>query len=700
MDIGFTNDTGTPDDGNDMPPMDDGTPLEPMPSFEPAIDPELFTDLENRTLEEAMQETVQRAYGTFEQYRDCPERKEIEVWWNAAHDAYFGFKTQNTRWNYVIREIYRQCRVAIAQRAKVLFEGDGLFHCEAQQEGFDEDAEGATRVLTDAIERWGSLRSLREATCECCEIYGMGYTSEIWRTFKQTRYKAESAHGNGSKSIWYRETEEVVVNAGFIESYPPWDIYSHPGIPDIRDSPYSFILKGCSAGDLKTKVREGHLDEEAVKKAILAGGKSITSQSPVRADADLDYLVGHDENSHEYLEVYTVDGKNYVILDGLHLCRAAKLPNGKVPLIGYPRDPHPEKHWGMPGPIVVLEDQKILNQFYSFWIQSLDAAIPRYLVDHSALEEYDSQIVEPGGRIPCDLQTGKPDPVRPLQTNQTAIIEFGNAADRIKENMMSANGATTEVSGEGSQQRTATGVTKLLNAATERFNDMVRVILPSLKDQYRAFYDLYARNSNQVWEMRVSGRQPFKRYTPKIFEPNVDVHIELGSAGGIEEARAIMEVLKLAVGNPLVNQGPIWDLLYKAMGWKNIKQFHAHGPDQQGDMMADCARLLNTGIIADARPEDNHPICVAILTMFLKAHAAEMPPDAVQRGMARLAVHQAYVDQMMQAQAAMMQQAMGPQAPGATETGKVANHQAQGMFGMGERGKGQMAPMPQNKAAA
>lgn len=663
------------------------------------FDPEVFGDLEDRTPEDAMREITERAYTTFCGYRDCSERKEIEVWWQCAHDAYYGFKTNNARHNYCPREIYRQVRVSIAQRAKTLFDGDGLFHCVAQQEGFDEDAEGATRVLTDAIERWGSDKALREATCECCEIYGMGYTGETWRQFKQTKYKAEAAYGNGKKTIWSRTTNEVQVNAGYIESYPPWDIYSHPAIPDIRNSPYAFIAKGASAGDLKTKVREGHLDQLAVRKAIEAGGMGRRdSHSPVRTDVDFESLCDSDGNGHEYIEVYTVDGWNYVIVDQIHLCRAMKIPGGAIPLIGYPRDPHPEKHWGMPGPIVVLEDNKLLNQFYSFWIQSLDAALPRYMVDPSVVDEWDNQWVEPGGRVVSPLSnTGEA--IRMLPTNGNAVVQLGDAADKIRANMMSASGTTTEVSGEGSQQRTATGVTKLLNSASERFNDMVRVILPNLKEQYRAFYDLYARNSQEVWEFRVSGRQPFKRYTPEIFQPNVDVKIELGSAGGIEEARAIMEVLKLSAGNPLVNQGPIWDMLYKAMGWKDIKRFHAHGPDSQGDIMADCQRLLLTGIIAPAEPEDNHQVCAAVLSMFLKAHGQEMTPDAANRGMERLAVHQAYVEQMMQQQAAMA--TMGaPGGQGATPVGAEANASAQGNFGMAERGEGQMAPMPQNQGAA
>lgn len=692
MDLGFFDDQGQQPDGMDAQASMPETPM-PMLEADPVcIDPEIFGD---RDPETAIEETVRRCINTFHTYRDCSERQEIEAWWNAAHDAYFGYKVKGTRDNYVIREIYRQCRVAMAQLAKVIFGGDELFNLVARQEGFDEDAEGATAVLHDQIERYGSDVQLREACIDNTIIYGTGYIGPCFREYKQTRHKMESMFGDGQKTIWERDTSEVPINAGFLESYPPWDVYSHPGIPDIRNSPMAFIYKGCTSGDLKTMIRSGYIDREATRAAIEASnGGAVDKRSPIRENESLAFLDG-DEQAHEFHQVYTYDGWNFVILDGKWLVRAMKLDDGVIPLIGFRNDPHPEKHWGMPLPIIILDDQKLLNQFMSFWIQSIDASLPRYKIAAGLKDRWDAQVIRPGGRVVVDRM----EDVQVLDTNQNAVVMLSNGAEMIMQNMQAATGSSKEIAGAGSDQKTATGLVRLQDAASNRFQDMIRVLVPSLRDCYRALYNLYARHSNEVFEMRLTGRQPFKRYTPAIFAPDVDVKIEVGQGGGIEAARATMEVIKLAAGSPIVNQQPIWDQLFRDLGWKNIKRFRANNPDQQGDALQENAALEMTGIINDPQPQDNHQLHAQIHGLELQAKGPMLPPDALARLQSHLSIHMAYLQQAMAANAQMQQQPMGPGAPGAGPVAAEGNNRAQALLGMAGRGASEMAPMPNRGAA-
>ncbi len=701
-DFGPMDSMGAPDAEMQSPGILQLPPPEPM-----CIDPEAFMATEDRTSDEIKAETVRRCVETFISYRDCAARKEIEFWWDASHDAYFGFKTRGGRHNYIKREIFRQCSVEIAQMAKAVFGGDEIFHCEARQEGGDEDAEGATAVLQDAIERYGSDMAIREAVCECRTIYGMGYTEASWQPFVESKHsgmgggKLESMHGDGKKTIWERESNEVIMEAGLIESYPPWDVYSHPNIRDCRKSPMVVIRKGASAGDLKTRIRAGRIDWQATKEAIDAGGSMATTganrnPSPVYTKSDLTWL-DRDANIHEHLRFLTLDGWEYEILDQQWLVRAMKIPGGVIPIHGYPRNPHPEKHWGMPLPIVVLEDQKLLNQFLSFWIQSIDAALPRYLVDSGLQEQWVNQYVTPGGALFINSNSAVPQ-VQVLPTNKEAPIQLQQNAEYIVQNMQDATGSTREVAGTGSSQKTATGLTRLQDAATELFQDMIRVITPPLKDQLRDFYDIYARNFNSVMELRVSGKEPFKKYTPQVFMPNVDIKIELGGAAGIEVARGILEVIKVVGMMPPVNLQPVLDKLWKAMDWKNIKQFRSSTPEIQADVMQQCMLLQATGFIADPQPGDNHQMNVQIKTMFLQTQ--QLPPDAAMRLQNNIAIHMQYLQQMMAAQAQAAQASMGPPNAGASPAGQEGNNKANGMFGMDARGRGQQAPIPQNQAAA
>lgn len=647
-------------------------------------------------------EVVKRIYSTFEQYRDCDERQEMEWKWRMVHDHYFGLRQTNSIFEYQIREVYRQVQTTIAQVSEVLLGGDEIFNFKARQPGFDDDAEGATAIVMDMLERFGGLQEI-EACLQNSIIYGMGYTLEGWRSFRKTQYKAQSMHGDGFETMWERKTNEVIENAATLESIPPWCVYSHPAVPDIRNSPMAFLYRGGSAGDLKTLIREGYIDAQATKEAIENGGSTPNvnrQSSPVRHWNDTQFL-DTDENTHEILYCWDFSGWHYIILDGKWIVRAMPIEgDGQYPLRGWPNDQHAETHWGQPDPLLILEEQKLLNEITSLYVKSIWLALPRFKIKQNVRQRYDDQTLKPGGRLVVDDM----EDIHMIETN-AAVPQMQEVCNWILSNMQAASGSSKEIAGTGSDQKTATGLVRLQNAASKRFQHKIRLMVPVLKGAMRGLYDLCARYCEEEYSFKIAGEEGgavWKHYDPKVFSPNIDVQVEVGTGAGPEQATQLMEALKLAAGNPLIQAQELWSEFFKALGLKRVKRFFANTIQTQGDITKQFEMLMTTGIIEDAKPSDNHQMCLTILGALLTQYGPMMPPDAMMRGQERLQQHQAYLQAMM---AQMGAQVGGPSQPGsgpppdAGEVGNEANGRANGRFNMAARGRGQQAPMPNRGAA-
>ncbi len=658
-------------------------------------DADLFDD-------ERKNEVEKRITATFEQYRDCDERAQMEETWRKVFDHYFATRTTNSLFEYQIREVYRQAQTSIANVIDVLLGGDEVFNYKARQPGFEDDAEGATAIVNDMLERFGSISEI-EACVENSIIYGTGYTLEGWRKYRRTQYKPQSMHGDGAEPVWERKTNEVIENAATIESIPPWCVYSHPGIQDIRNSPMAFIYRGCSAGDLKTLIREGYIDAAATQEAVENSGARIESRSPVRGRVrgwDDSSFLDTDDTTHEILYVWDYSGWHYVLVNG-KIVRAMPIEgDGQYPIRSWPNDQHAEIHWGNPDPLLILEEQKLLNEVMSMKMKSVWLALPRFKIRQGLKQRYDDQTLKPGGRIVVDDM----DDIHLIETNG-AVPELENVAESLLQRMQASTGSTQELAGTGSSQKTATGLVRLQDAASKRFKQKIRRLIIPLKGCLRGLYDLCARNADQEYDFRIAGPdggKVWKHYTPESFAPNVDVEVEVGSGAGPEQATQMIEVLKLAATNPLIQQQELFTELFKALGLKHTKRFFASSPNQQGNALKESEGLMITGIIGDPLPSDDHQTHLTIHGMILQQAGQALPPEWTQRMMNHMAIHQAYLNQMMAAQGIPAQGQPGqggpPQAggppPGATPTGQEANGRANGRFNMGARGAGQQAPMP------
>lgn len=650
------------------------------------IDPACGLDDETR-----LRETVRRVYGTFEAYRDCDERLAIEMQWRMIRDQYFAERISNSPFEYQIRETYRQARTTIANVINVMLpESEEFFKFTARQPGFDDDAEGATVILQDMLERWGSIEEVR-ACIENAIIYGTGYTLEAWREYQHTHYKPQLAFGDQDEEIWERETTEIIQRAACVESVAPWNVYSHPSVQNIKFSPYSFVRRGLSVGDMKTLVREGLADGKAVQEAIKCGGGQMTSQgNPVRRD-DQSFLENDDE-TFEWIIAYDRSGYEYWIIEGKHIIRAMVIKNGIIPLTSWQNDPHTDVHWGVGDPLIIMAEQDILNQVASMWVKGLWLSLCRFMIKPHMKDRWDSQTIKPGSYVVMD-EAGD---VMPIPTNN-ASFELKTMMEWVIANMQAATGSTKEIGGT-TNESTATAVVTLKQSASVRFQDKIRLFVPRMKEMLRGLYDICARHEQDEYDFRIAGAEGgkvWKHYNPEVFTPNVDVKVELGSLAGPESIMQLLELLKAAMTGTVINPVELWREILKGMGLKNVKRFFTDSPNQQGNALKECEMLQTTGIIADPKPTDDHQTHLAIHSMVLMQVGQQLHPDWSARLQAHIAIHQAYINQMMQAQAQMSLMAPTDEGNQATPIGNVANNRANATLNMGARGAAQQAPMPE-----
>ncbi len=208
----------------------------------------------------------------FLRYKDCNERKKKEGEWLASYYAYMGAKYAGCEW--MIREIFRQVETLIPKLAKPLLGNDELFHMVARQKGYEEAAEGAAAVINDQIKRFGTEAEFH-TFIRGWVMYGTYYFLPAWRRFKHVSKKLQQMSGEEETDTWKRKTSEVIVDAPFVEALGPWDVFVHPNVEHVEDSPAAYVVKHVSVSDLKTLVREGYLDGDALEKALKKTQKAM-----------------------------------------------------------------------------------------------------------------------------------------------------------------------------------------------------------------------------------------------------------------------------------------------------------------------------------------------------------------------------------------------------------------------------------------
>lgn len=634
-------------------------------------------------------------YHQFDQYRSSPQRQEAERMWRAADRLYYGFKETNSPNEVVIREVWRQEQTMITQLAKGLTAGEVLFTATARLEGFDEEAEGATAIIHDQLKRTGS-RDQMDMFIKCFQHYGNAYMVPGFRKFKWCQYKSQSMHADGEQDWWDKETSEVVENLPYLENVTCWDVYAHPRVEEARNSPYVFIVREVAPDGLKTLIREGYIDADATRAAVEAGQTGDTDRSGIRGmwnDEPLQFL-NDDDRPHELIICWSIDGWEHVVLDREFLVRAMPLPDGKIPIIDRRFDPMPDKHYSFGLPITIADEQRVVNQIVAYKLANLGFACnPIVLAKRGsdAKKNWNNATIKAGTCVEVDT----PGDLTYLQMPATQ----GLMSDEIsywQGHQKEQTGITDRLAGNGPNSGTATGASQLTHAASERLENMIRMLMPAFEQMYRWMYNLNARHMDDAYAMRIVGKDgadAFKRYTPEIFTPDVDVNVEVGGGVSTEQAMNWGNLIKTLGSVPGFDVQMMGDEMLKASGVMRPKKFHTSSTNSQGDALGENQQIMAAGIIADPKPSDDHAAHLQIHSLLQSnPQFATMPPAFQQALQSHMAIHQQFLQQQQaanaQQQQAAMQQMGGGQGPqgGATPVQQTANATANGMFNMGQRG--------------
>ncbi len=653
-----------------------------------------------------MDKCVDRVVTRFKRYRDCAERKEFERKSWASYKAYHGWKAHPE--HYVRRMIFRQIETLIPQLTDVLL-AEQLFDFMPRLDGFDDDAAGATAIVHDQIDRYGSRAQLH-AFVRGYVMWGTAYNMPHWCKFKHVARKMERMDPPEEKTWWKRETNEMVMEAPVAEYIPWWDCFVDPGVEEAKDSPLVIIKKGVSADHLKTLIREGFIDANAVRGAIdpAKGGSegSYRSSEPSGNPAqmlgyggdDFDFL-DEDEGIHEMLTCWDQNGRIYVVLDQKHLLRASATEDGKIPIVTLRNYPQAQEHFGIGEISTIIEDQAFMNELTELYRQQQFFGLPMYTVPFAEKENFHAAVFKPGGSILVN-QPGSigllPQPASP------ASMVLSQSVGWVEEGASLTSGITPQVGGSGAETKTATGIVRLQNAAQKRFEYKITIAIPAFREIYQWLYDLNARHNNEVYAMRIEGKDGgnvFAHYPPTVFEPNIDVYVEIGGGVGIEQANGWLNGYKVIGQDPLVNRQPLIDEFLRASGVKRIKRFRASSANALGDALLEDQQLMQTGVIADPKPGDDHQTHFTSQSQFEQTPQFQMLlPEIQARHRDHVAQHQTFLQQEQQSNAQAQQAQTTPQGPGATGAGPEANQRAQAMMDMAQTGRNQN--QPQNGAAA
>lgn len=642
--------------------------------------------------------TIKHVMDRFESYKRWREYN-VEGTWDAIYRGYKGMKPiQPSPYKaaYVIREIFRQVETLCPQLMRQLL-GDHKYI--AQQDGFEEQAGGATAVTLYQVGRYGYEDSFRKWIRNTV-IYGNGYLTYGWNKYKKSQRKITAMHAEYKKTWWERETTEQIEEAPYLEHVRCWEVYTHPLVEDIQRSPAVYIRKVVSAADLKSLIREGYLDRDAAKEIKGFTGAMMTLDETYPQDGPRpDNTLESDSENMEMLVCWTSDGWEYVVLQGKFLLRAAPLAQGRIPLIGLTNYPQAGEHYGMGEPLIIMDDQRILNDFMGMYVDTVHYTLnPMWKVARRAKNDWKFSTFKPGGAVVLD----NPDDVQPLAVNPTAM-NLESAGQFLLHNMKLATGLSDELAGAGSNQKTATGLVRLQDAAGVRIEDKVRLFMPGLKEAYRQLYDLNAEHLQKEIEVRIEGEQGqavFQRYGPEVFEPDIDVSIELPnmSESGPEMVNKWLTLYKMAGQDPMVDRQMILERLFRAMGEKRPKRLLSGSASPQLDALEENKQVLATGILPDPKASDDHATHGQIHQMFMSTPEfmmlAQQNPVWAGQLKNHLAIHGYYMQQMQKQneqaqQTQMMQQNQGAPVP-------EANSRAENIFDNSATGAQEQGMMPNN----
>ena len=643
---------------------------------------------------------------TFDEYSRW-RRAEQEDGWNACYRAYKGFKPQTDDFYHVykIREIFRQVETLKPLLAEQFFGGGQLFRFKSRHEGNEDRAQAATEIVHMQLDAAGGRNALAIWDwLDTAILYGTSYIVYGWQTWRRPTHKILRMHDpEDGKSWWKRETDEILEEGPYVRHFSPFHVWTHPEIADPRDSPVCFVEEAVSLADIKTLIREGYLDAAAVKDGLGTedGGRDIAAYLEAEGPEDAPRLQT-ESGLLSLRSCWTNDAWEYAVLDRRILGRATKIPFGRAPLLALRNYPLPEEHYGTPEPLLVLEEQNLLDDFMSIFADGLHyAANPMFQGTTEQKKTWLDTVFQPGGFV---ATVPNAPPILPLQTNSqmASLMQLPQVAAFILNNARMTPGITAELSGIGSTSSTATQHVRLQEAATKRIEGKIRRFMPMFRQLYGALYELNRLYLDTEVAVRLegdAGREAFQTYLPTVFDADVDVEVELANERTDEGPEASMKwqnALRTVGGDPLVERRPLLERFFRSLGVKKPALFISDPTTATVDANAENAEFIAWGETADPKMSDNDQAHLAVHMPLLMepVGAAEQNPTCLQR---HCRIHQDRMAAKTQAAGAYRQQNL---APGSGSPVPATDVQTEAMFGNAERGAASQGGVPEAPALA
>lgn len=639
-------------------------------------------------------------------YGSDPKRAEVEDEWLAIERAYLGLKPQNSpyRIQYSVMEIFRQIETLKPQMHQFFFGAEQRFKYAPRHPGGEDNAAAATAIVHDQIDR-RDIDEQHEMWLDNAIMYGTSYITQGWRQYANNKRKIVKKHdADNGDTVWERESTDTFEPGPYAEFLKPWDVYSHPYVEHAKDSPAVFVEQIVSASYLKTCVREGWLDADAVKEAIEGGGSTVNKvyqsaqmQHQTVLDADAD----GDDAMHVMMRCWTNDsGGNheYVIINEKTLARAHPLPHGRIPIEDLRNYPQAGLHHGIGEPLIILDEQRMLNDFMSMYVEGEHyTSVPMFMATADGQKALAAAEFRPGGCIKVPSLATKS--IEPLQVAPKGG-DLATVSNVLRNNMKLSTGLNDQVAGGGSDSGTATVHVKKLEEAGVRIGHKAKTFSKGFRRVYRWLYELNAEHLDQKVALRMEGedgKYAFNEYEPDVFASDIDVDIELANQmeSSMETVNKWQMMIKLVGPDPLINRQLIYERIFRALGEKKPKQFINNPATAQSDALHENQCLMAYGSVGDPNPADNHMAHFQIHDLMKRSpewqQIAMVYPAWAQALERHNAIHADYIQTMQQQQAQMQQAAIAPQGQPQAPVNAEANTRTEAMFDNAATGAGQVA---------
>ena len=587
---------------------------EAMPLDLPAIDPEIA---------KVEEETVNNLMTRYDQYKTWREGHQEPIW-EATFRAYRG-KAPDSFYPYqsiyILKEVFKQVEALKPQLADILWPDDRKFEYQSKSDEGSEYAQKSTLVVEDHIKRF-NLDQEGLKWLDQCPIWGVSYLRYGWSQYKHIKRKVVKQHSE-EKNLWKRETEEEPWDGPSLEWIDPWKVYTDPYVEDIRESPVCVIREMVSGSFLKTMVKEGHYDIDAIQRAYkeVVGAHTLKADSAQQQVEGVEYWLRsiNDIDEYEQLHFYTNDGFEYVILGGKILVMGRRCLYGHAPILTLKDYPQPGEHYGLGEPWVLMHDQEFLNDLSSAFMDHIHFNLqPGWKVADTERKNWDYTEFKPGMTVYLsDINKAEMMDSRPL------TVDWINTLDFVQRRMELHTGITQESAGTGSDQSTATGIVRLQNAASLRFKHKIRWFLPAFRELYAVLYDLEYRFLDQEVAIKMEGAHDgkylFSKAGPEVFAPDVDVDVVLppGLESDQERQQKWLNLWQMLGQDPRVDaEGPFCEML-RAFKIKNPKKWWLSSMQTQQNILDEIKDLEMHGCMRDAKPSDNHQLYIQMLQMFM-----------------------------------------------------------------------------------